>query len=107
MTLEAAMPSDDGPLTARQERNMFHSADPTVTGPASGEPSPALQTPSMSPAKTQRVRRSHYRRMSLPSLNQLLMQEQEKRQMQADEEHERLDYEHKARYATIFPYHDT
>lgn len=95
IVIEPGPSSGDGPLTARQEEVIFHSAEPTATGL-----SPGPQTPSFPPAKQQRVNRLRYRRMSLPSLNQLLVQEQEKRQMQADEEQERREYNHKARYVS-------
>lgn len=92
--------SENGPLTARQGAT-FHAADPTVTTLSPGDVSPEPRTPASSPAKPQRVNRFQYRRLSLPSLNQLLMHEQEKRQMQADEEQERREYENKARYVML------
>ncbi|GJE85853.1 hypothetical protein PsYK624_019320 [Phanerochaete sordida] len=81
----------EGPMTARQ-MSPFLPVDPTVvsTQPSSSRgasPSPVPKTP-----KPPHLRQ---RRMSLPSLNQVLLREQEKQQNQADEDDQRQDYEHK------------
>ena len=77
----------EGPQTARQVSPYI----PFDTAVSSAQPSRA---PSPNP-KTPRPR-SRQRRLSLPSLNQMLLREQEKRQQVADEELERHEYEHKS-----------
>lgn len=83
----------EGPMTAKQTPPYLH-ADLTVLSdrpppsPWSISPSPRPRAP-----KPPRLRK---RRMSLPSLNQVLVREQEKQQLQADEEQQRRDYEHKS-----------
>ena len=42
------------------------------------------------------------RRMSLPPLERLLMQEQERRRQAADEEAERQEYDHKAQLVSVY-----
>lgn len=101
LAIQPGPASGDGPLTARQEQQGFHTSEPTLTAPTSGDLSSGLQTPSFSPSKSQPQPSANVlrlRRMSLPSLGQLLVHEEEKRLLQADEEQERNEYEHKARY---------
>ncbi|KAI0347755.1 hypothetical protein BDW22DRAFT_1424023 [Trametopsis cervina] len=80
--------NSDGALTARTEQGPMHSAEATVT---------ASETPHTPPQdlRARPIDRLRPRRKSLPSLNQLLLREQEKQQLHATEEQERREYEHK------------
>lgn len=80
----------DGPKTARQTSpSVPFEGTPALTIDA---PASRNRSPEPKPLKPPRLGR---RRMSLPSLSQLLTREQEKRQAHADEEEERREYEHK------------
>ncbi|KAI0697560.1 hypothetical protein BC835DRAFT_1337723 [Cytidiella melzeri] len=88
-------PDTDVPLTARAQQGSTHFAERTVTGADSPNTSSVPYTPPAAPAKPRAINRSRQRRRSLPALDQLLIHEQEKQQLQATEEQERREYEHK------------
>lgn len=96
---EPAMSSaGEGPQTARQVSPFIPFVE---SAPPSRRPSrTASRNPSRSasPGAEPKTPKPHLRqrRLSLPSLNQLLLREQEKRQVQADEEQERREYEQKS-----------
>lgn len=75
----------EGPKTAKQTSPYIETAVSSAV--PSRNPSPAPRTPK--PFLRQR-------RLSLPSLNQILIREQGRRQQDADEVQERRQYEHKA-----------
>ncbi|EKM61344.1 uncharacterized protein PHACADRAFT_111833 [Phanerochaete carnosa HHB-10118-sp] len=82
----------EGPRTARQT-TPYLPVDPTVVSSHSPLP-PMNPSPSANP-RAPKTPRPRQRRTSLPSLNRALLREQEKQQIQADEEQQRRDYEHK------------
>ncbi len=85
----------DGAQTARDPAGSMHFGERTITGKESEEVLPPPTTPSPPAAKPRPIKRLRGRRQSLPSLDQLLVREQEKQQLQASEEQERREYQHK------------
>ncbi len=87
----------EGPLTAKQVPSPYVSPEEPTVKPPERITSPDLHTPppQLQPIKLRPPVSRRPRRMSLPSLGQLLSNEQAKRQLQADEEQERNEYDHK------------
>jgi hypothetical protein len=92
----------EGPMTARQS-SPFVPAESAIVFPGqSRAPSRAPSHPhSRNPSPTPRLKnpntsRLRQRRMSMPSLDEMLAKEQKKRRLFADEEQDRREYEHKS-----------
>ena len=85
----------DGSKTARDPTGSMHFGEQTITGKESEEHLSSSNTSALPTAKPKPIRRLRGRRQSLPSLDQLLLHEQEKQQQQATEEQERREYKHK------------
>ena len=83
----------EGPMTAKQGTPAVPMAELTARPDGRPMDSTALN---LSPATRAKDFAARRRRMSLPSLDNLLLQEKERRRLQADEEAERQEYEHKA-----------
>ena len=82
-------PPDSAILSRRQSRAPSRDPSRNPSRSLSRNPSPTPRIKSLNPPQQRQ------RRMSLPSMNEVLVKEQEKRRLLADEEQERREYEHK------------
>jgi hypothetical protein len=85
----------DGILTARVDHGPMHFSEATVTARDSAQTPSLPHTPPMPSTKPRVTNALRRRRKSLTMLDQLLIHEQEKQQLQMTEEQERLEYEHR------------